>query len=88
VESNHKIGRQGINIGSVRSSEHDISMSTLINSVGGDSKHGVENVTSNSIKGVNNDVDMQNGKYKFTSVGASGNDVNIAHDTPGDQGIL
>lgn len=88
VKSKHKIDRQGINIGSVGSSEHDISMSTPINSVGGDSKHGVENVTSNSIKGVNNDVDMQNEKSEFTSVGAGGNDVNVAHDTPGDQEIL
>jgi hypothetical protein len=63
-------------------------MSTHTNNIEGDSKHGVKIVTGNFIEGVNNDVDMQNGKYEFTSVGAGGNDVNVAHDTPGDRGIL
>lgn len=84
VKSKQKIDRQGINISSVGSSEHDIGMSTQTSSIGGDSKPGVENVTTNS----NRDVDMQNGKSDFTSVGTGGNDVNVAHDTPVDQGIL
>lgn len=88
VKSKHKTDKQGINVSSVGSSEHDISMSTQTNSIGGDSKHGVENVISDSIKEVNNDVDMQNGKSEFTSVGAGGNDVNVVHDTSGGQGAL
>lgn len=88
VKGKHKTDKQGITVSSVGSSEHDISMSTQTNSIGGDSKHGVENITSNSIKEVNNDVDMWNGKSEFTSVGAGWDDVNVAHDTPGGQGVL
>ena len=84
MKSKQKNDRQGINISSVGYSEHDISMSTQTSSIGGDSKPGVENVTTNS----NRDVDTQNGKSDFTSVGTGGNDVNVAHDTPVDQGIL
>lgn len=88
VKSKHKTDKHGINVSSVGSSEHDISTSTQTNSIDEDSKHGVENVISNSIKEVNNDVDMQNGKSEFTSVGAGGNDVNIVHDTSGGQGSI
>lgn len=88
VKSKHKIDRQGINISSAGSSEHDISMSTQTSSIGVDSKPGVEDVTTNSIRGVNKDVDIKNGKSEVTSVGVGWNDVNVAHDTTVDQGIL